>query len=260
MYDEITRYQDIAIGRHFRKATYHLHRAKVEKRRDVGSDAVGLLPHSVHQEMPHDDEKHRHHPQYLKTRIPFFCHCLFLSFSFIRIHILPMPHSVSAILDGKSRAMVQTAQTQCALRLDPHRLAAAHLYRRRRASVGTKSATGTTVCHQMEMPRLPLATVGGMINTSNHMRYSHSLCVSAPAGHNSAYRCVYLATAALPLVGQIEQRSPRVHHTHRQTGIDSHTFIQQRFASHPTSLSGRRTVGGDGIDKATPRIRKCQRF
>ena len=177
-----------------------------------------------------------------------------------------MPHSVSAILDGKSRAMVQTAQTQCALRLDPHRLAVAHLYRRRRASVGTKSATGTTVCHKMEMPRLPLAPVGGMINTSNHMRYSHSLCVSAPAGHNSAYRCVYLlfgrrlATAALPLVGQIEQRSPRVHHTHRQTGIDSHTFIQQRFASHPTSLSGRRTVGGDGIDKATPRIRKCQRF
>lgn len=106
-----------------------------------------------------------------------------------------MPHRVSAILDGKSRAMVQTAQTQCALRLDPHRLAVAHLYRRRRASVGTKSATGTTVCHQMEMPRLPLAPVGGMINTSNHMRYSHSLCVSAPAGHNSAYRCVYLLSA-----------------------------------------------------------------
>ena len=177
-----------------------------------------------------------------------------------------MPHSVSAILDGKSRAMVQTAQTQCALRLDPHRLAVAHLYRRRRASVGTKSATGTTVCHQMEMPRLPLSTVGGMINTSNHMRYSHPLCVSALAGHNSAYRCVYLlfgrrlATAALLLVCKIEQRSPRVHHTHRQTGIDSHTFIQQRFACHPTGLSGRRAVGGDGIDKATPRIRKCQRF
>ena len=117
----------------------------------------------------------------------------------------------------------------------------------------------------MEMPRLPLAPVGGMINTSNHMRYSHSLCVSAFSGHNSAYRCVYLlfgrrlATAAFLLVGQIEQRSPRVHHTHRQTGIDSHTFIQQRFASHPTSLSGRRAVSVNASKNSTTIAGKPQK-
>ncbi len=72
--EEVSGDEDVAVGGDLGEASCQFHGAEVEQRGCIGAHAHGFVPDAVHQEVPDDDEEHRHHAQYFEAWVTLFGH------------------------------------------------------------------------------------------------------------------------------------------------------------------------------------------
>ena len=175
-----------------------------------------------------------------------------------------MLHGVSAILYGKTGAVVQASETQRAFLFRPYRIAVLAFYGLFRTLAGAFPATYTSVVHHMEILRLALLPVGEIIPMGKPMRKTQTIkvaslaCCSPCRGLGNALFGFFRFSQAFLVVRHIEYRSPYIHHSHIILRIQPQPLLLEQFLHHIMSLPGSGAECEHMIDEVVMEPRESQ--